>query len=194
MRAGQGRGRAWLAMLLVPVGLAVAVYQPIRHIWFFSDDLMHLVEAASDPVPVFLLRPFGGHNYLVRNSIFLASYELFGLRAGLYYWTVLLTHLVNVALFFGVVRGLSGSGWLACLAAAAWGTSPILVGTLGWYSVYGQVLVATVLLVVLFWITRTGAESPVPKWTAAVWFVLLLAGTTCFGTGVGIALVFPLVL
>ncbi len=183
------------ALAVVPIALAAAVYLPLRHVWFFSDDLMHLLEAESDPVLAFLLKPFGGHNYLVRNVVLLASYELFGLRAGLYYWTVLATHLANVALLFAVVRVLCGSAWLACLMATLWGTSPVLVGALGWYSVYGQVLGATIFLGVLLSLARlAGRHADIPPRTAIVWLLLLLAGTTCFGTGIAIALAFPVVL
>src|SRR5262249_17981647 len=153
--------------------------------YFFADDFNCLLSILNDGFLRFVLRPFAGHNLLVRNLAFYASYQLFGMRAELYFWTVLLTHLLNVWLLFRVLRNMSAGLALACFGAALWGTSPAHVGTLGWYSVYGQVLVATVLLVVLGGVTaraRTGAAPS--RRSAAVWYALLLAGTTCFGTGV----------
>jgi hypothetical protein len=183
------------SLVLVPVLLATWVYLPIRHIWFYSDDLMHLAEIESEPLLTFLLRPFGGHNYLVRNVVLVALYEAFGLRASLYYSALLAIHLVNVGLLFAVLRVLSGSRWIACIGAAAWGASPLVRGVLTWFCVFGQSLAAMVLLVVLLDVARHAAgRRPVSAATAAGWYLLLLAGSTCFGVGVAVALVFPLVL
>jgi len=185
----------WHPLVLVALAFAAWVYHPIKEISFFADDFVHLAAIESDGILDFLLAPFGGHNYLVRNLAFVASWELFGLRASLYYWTVLLTHLLNVWLLFGVLRALTASAALACVGAAVWGTLPLCLGALGWYSVYGQVLVATILLVVLDGLARLAATGePLSARTAWLWYGLLLAGTTCFGVGIGVALAFPLVL
>jgi hypothetical protein len=179
----------------LPLLLAAAVYWPITRSYFYADDFVHLASIRNDPFLRFVLRPFAGHNCVVRNLIFYASARLFGLRADLFFWTVLLTHLLNVWLLFRVLRALTASPTLASAGAALWGTAPVLLGTLGWYSVYGQVLVATALLLVLDRVTRlarTGDAPPVRA--AAAWYVLLLAGSACFGTGLGVALVFPAVL
>jgi hypothetical protein len=184
-----------VAAALLPVLLAAWVYHPITHAYFFADDFNCLLSIVNDGFLRFVLRPFGGHNLLVRNLVFYGSYQLFGLHAELYFWTVLLTHLVNVWLLFRVLRRLTASLALACLGAALWGTSPVHVDTLGWYSVFGQVLVATILLVVLDRVTRHASTGTVPSAReAGVWYVLLLLGTTCFGTGIGVALAFPMAL
>src|SRR5262249_60116961 len=109
-----------------------------------------------------------------------------------YFWIVLLTHLLNVWLLFRVLRNVTGSLALGCFGATLWGTSPAQVGTLSWYSVYGQVLVATVLLVVLGGVTaraRTGAAPS--RRGAALWYALLLPGTTSFRAGVGVRVWVP---
>jgi hypothetical protein len=185
----------WHPLVLVPLALAAWVYHPIVRVFFFADDVLHLNDIANKSALAFVLAPFGGHNYLVRNLVFLGSWQLFGLRTELWYGVVLLTHLLNVWLLFRVLGTLTASVRLACFGATIWGISPLGVGTLGVYSVYGQVMAATVLLVVLDGLTRLGtAREPVPVYTASLWYALLLAGTTCFGTGIGVALVFPLVL
>ena len=181
--------------VLLPVLLTAWVYHPVTRTYFFADDFVCFLSILNDGFLRFVLRPFGGHNLLVRNLAFYGSYQLFGMQPEPYFWIVLLTHLLNVGLLFRVLRNVTGSLALACFGATLWGTSPAQVGTLGWYSVYGQVLVATVLLVVLGGVTaraRTGAAPSLRS--AAAWYGLLLVGTMCFGTGVGVALVFPAVL
>jgi hypothetical protein len=179
----------------LPVLLAAAVYFPVTRSYFYADDFVHLASIRNDGFLRFVLRPFAGHNYVVRNLVFYGSARFFGLRAGLFFWTVLLTHLLNVWLLFRVLRVLTTSPTLASAGTALWGTAPVLAGTLGWYSVYGQVLVATALLVVLDRVTRLARSGDAPSaGAAALWYVLLLAGSACFGTGLGVALVFPAVL
>jgi hypothetical protein len=185
----------WHPLAVVPLALTTWVYYPITRVFFFADDFFHLSHIASDRVLTFVLTPFGGHNLLVRNLVFVGSWHLFGLHSELWYATVLLTHLLNVWLLFGVLGALTTSVPLACLGATIWGMCPLASGTLAWYSVYGHVMAATVLLLVLNRLARLGATgAPVPVRTAWLWYALLLAGTTCFGVGLGVAMVFPLVL
>ncbi len=193
--SGDGRTLRWHPLALVPLALAAWVYHPIIRVFFFADDFYHLGRIVDGDGLAFLLAPFGGHNLLVRNLAFLASWQLFGLHSGAWYWTVLLTHLLNVWLLFGVLGALTGSAALACFGATLWGICPLALGTIGWCSVYGQAMVATILLVVLERLTRLAvADERVPTRTAWLWYVLLLAGTTCFGTGIGVALAFPVAL
>jgi hypothetical protein len=182
-------------LVLVPLALTLWVYYPITRVFFFADDLLHLARIASGRPLTFVLAPYGGHNYHLRNLVFLGLWHLFGLHSELWYWTVLLTHLLNVWLLFGVLGFLTADVGLACLGATIWGICPLGVGTLGFYSVYGQVMASTILLVVLKDLVRLSAAGTVlTARRALVWYALLLAGTTCFGTGIGAALAFPLVL
>lgn len=190
-----GKTIRWHPLALVPLALTAWVYYPIIRVFFFADDFYHLGRLTNDDDLAFVLAPFGGHNLLVRNLAFLGSWYLFGLHSEPWYWTVLLTHLLNVWLLFGVLGALTASVPLACFGATLWGICPLADGTIGWYSVYGQAMVATILLLVLDQLTRVGAaDEPLPPRTAWLWYALLLAGTTCFGTGIGVALVFPVVL
>jgi hypothetical protein len=104
-------------LLIIPLTLAAMVYHPITRVYFFADDLSTLAMAASDSPVAFVLPPFGGHLDVTRNLVFLTSYRLFGMRAELFYWTVLLTHLLNVWLLFRVLRRLTASDVLACFGA-----------------------------------------------------------------------------
>lgn len=184
-----------LLLLAIPLVLTLWVYYPITRIFFFADDFVHLVEIQNEGLLVFLLRPFGGNAFLLRNLVFFATYRLFGLDPIAFQWTVLLVHLVNVGLLFGVLRTLTGSAWLACLGATLWGASPLALGSLGWYAAFGHVLVGTTLLLVLRGVTRVATTGgPIPPRSAAWWYALLLLGSTCYGPGIGVALVFPVVL
>jgi hypothetical protein len=192
---GAGKTARWHPLALVSLVLTAWVYYPITRVFFFADDFYHLGCIANESHLVWLLAPFGGHNLVLRNLAFLGSWELFGFHSEPWYWTVLLTHLLNVWLLFGVLSALTSSVLLACFGATLWGICPLDAGTIGFYSVYGQAMVATILLVVLDQLARlaaTGERLP-PRW-ACLWYVLLLLGTTCFGTGIGVALVFPVIL
>jgi hypothetical protein len=185
---------AWHLLVLVPLAATAWVYHPITRVFFFADDFVHLTEIVNESLPVFLLRPFGGQAFLTRNLIFWASYQAFGPDPVWFQWTVLLAHLVNVWLLFGVLRTLTASATLACLGATLWGTSPLNVGSLGWYAAFGHVLVGTTLLLVLHLVTRDGAGGPVRTRTAAAACALLLVGSTCYGPGMGVALASPVTL
>jgi len=190
-----GTAGPWHPLMLLPLALSAWVFFPITRVYFFSDDFVHLASIASDRAAVFLLSPFGGHNYLARNLIFYLTYHAVGLRADLYFWGVLLTHLLNVALLFGLVSLLTGSAMLACFGAVLWGTSPLQEGTLAWYTAYGHVLATTVMLLVLLSVVRLAATDSRPRTrTAWLWFGLLLLGTTLYGVGIGAAVTFPVVL
>ena len=167
----------WHPLVLLALALAAWVFFPITRVYFFADDFVHLASIASDRAAVFLLSPFGGHNYLARNLVFYLTYHVIGLRVDLYLWGVLLTHLLNVALLFGLIRLLTGSA------------------TLAWYTAYGHVLATTVMLLVLLSVVRLAATGSRPRTrTAWLWFALLLLGTTFYGVGIGAALTFPIVL
>src|SRR5262249_1172717 len=154
-----------------PVALAAWIYFPITRAYFYADDFTNLVSIVNDGFLPFVLRPFGGHNLLVRNLAFYGSFHLFGLRADLFFWTALLTYRLAVWLLVRVGRKLAGSLTVACVGAVLWGTSPVNDGTLAWYSVYGQVLASTILLVVLERVTaRARAGGAVDGRTAGVWY------------------------
>src|SRR5262249_130424 len=92
-----------------------------------------------------------------------------------------------------IVHGLTDSARLACFGAALWGILPVQEGTLGWYSVYGHALVATCTLLVLWGLVRATNGAPTSRWAPLGWTLLLLAGATSFGVGIGVAFAMPLV-
>jgi len=188
------RAAACLFPVLVPLATAWAVWHPLLDNYFFNDDFFHLYDLVTSGVARFVMQIWAGHLYLVRNTIFVGMFRAFGPDPLPYFWSVLLTHLLNVLLLYGVIRRLTGDGVIACAGAVLWGTSPVLEGTLGWYAVYGQVLLTAFVLVVLVQLAGTMASGhTLSPWRALGWAVLLVVGGGCFGTGLGIAAVFPLV-
>jgi len=181
-----------MAFLLPPLALTSLVYGSLVRNYFHDDDFLNLYRIVNRPLLEYLLEPHAGHLLVTRNSVFALSYYLFGPRPEFFFSVVLLTHLANVALLFCVIRGFTGSAQIACFGAALWGASPLHEVTLGWYSVYGQVLVGTVLLVFFAQLDQL-AKRRLRQVPAAVWVLLLLAAATSFGLGLAIAVLSPAV-
>lgn len=181
---------AWIVAL--PVVMAAGAYAWILEAGLRADDFLHLFEIANHGSLRFLLTPHGGHAYGVRNGIFLLTHEAFGLWTEGYMATVLLTHLLNVVLCQRIATRLSGDPYAASAAAAAWGVVPSAVGTIGWYSVYGQVVATTGLGTTLLLMARWQASGRPLTWrTLLGWMALSWIAALCFGTGLAFALVLP---
>ncbi len=179
------------ALLLLALILPAVVYAPITGGFFRTDDFLHLYRIANEGVAAFVLTMHGGHLLMTRNAVFALSAALFGPEPARFFWVVLLTHLLNVALLFRVVHVATGSARLACFGAALWGTLPVQRGTLEWYSVYGHALVATGTLAVLLALVHAGRGRPPRTLAPLGWALLLLAAATSFGVGIGIAGAMP---
>lgn len=178
--------------LLPPLALTLVVYWPTLGCYFAGDDWFHLQDLVNDPLPKFLLKPYAGHVYIVRNAIFALTHHVFAMQPEPYFVSVLLTHLLNVALLFAFIGRRCGAR-IACVGATLWGTSPLHDQTIGWYSVYGQALVGLLMLLVLNDVARVdGSRAPVRLGRALAWGLILLTACTCFGVGLGIAAAFPI--
>jgi len=179
-------------MCAVPLVFSAVVWAPILGCYFFGDDLLNLYSIVDKSLLEYLITPYGGHLLLTRNAIYALCFHLFGTHAGWYFALALLTHLVNVALLFRIIRVLTRSPRLACLGATLWAVAPLNEGALGWYSVYGQVLVATIFLWLLLRLGSMGAQRMPGRAAPWGWALLLLAASTSFGVGIAVTLVFPL--
>jgi len=178
--------------LLAAVLMAGTAYATIVANYFHADDFYYLY-LLNDHRPIeFLFTPHGGHVLFVRNLVFMLFHALFGTDPRGYFVVVLLTHLINVGLLYELIRRFTASPRLAGFGAALWGICPTHEGSLGWYSVYGQVLVATLLLMVLLRLARA-ADEPAGsgRWWPVACVIALLLAATSFGIGIGLALAFP---
>jgi hypothetical protein len=180
-------------LFLLPLALSALVYFPITRNYFFADDFLHLYLIRNEDFLAYLLVPRGGHLLVTNNALFYFLYRLFGTHAESYYWVALGTHLLNVGLLFWVIRLFTESGRLACFGASLWGISTMNEAALGWFSVFGQVLVATIMLCLLVRLAQVSSGRPLHRYTLARWWLLLLAASTSFGIGIGLTLVFPVV-
>jgi hypothetical protein len=181
-----------------PRALAVLVVAVLQRstldAWFATDDFLHLYQLTNTDLAQFVLTPHAGHVYLVRNTIFAAAHALFGLDARLYLYALLATHLVNVVLLHVILERARAPRWLAFAGAIAWGGSLLHRDSLQWYTAHGLILVATVLLVFLFEVQRVRENRLVPERRVILrWMALLLAGSTCYGTGIAVAMLAPLI-
>ena len=169
------------------------VWWPVTATYFHHDDFLNLYELVNWPTSEFLTRMRGGHLLVTRNVIFLLHHWLSGTRPELYMGAVWLTHLLNVALLHRVVLRMTARRALAGFGATLWGIAAVNVGTLNWYSVYGQVLALTAVLLVLLGLLRRETDGD-PRWSPlVVWSMLLVAASSSFGTGLGMTLAMPLV-
>ncbi len=178
-------------LFVIPILLAAIVYFPITQNYFFADDFLHLYRVRNEGILPYLLIPRGGHLLVTSNAVFYIMDLLFGSQPQPYFWLALLTHLVNVGLLFAVVRLFTRSAYIACFGASLWGIAPLNEAAIGWYSVFGQVLVATAMLIMLYQLGRVAAGAPVSRRAPLVWCGLLLAACTSFGVGIGLTLAFP---
>jgi hypothetical protein len=182
---------AWGALA---VGVSLAVHAPVLDSWFHNDDLLHLYQLANFGFVEFVMAAYGGHLYAVRNAVFATAHGLFGLWSSGYLALLLLTHLVNVALLFAVLRSFFGVAALAGLGALLWGIAPVHRGVLGWYSAHGIALTATILLWLLLDLARARSGSlQITRARTLGWAALLLAAALSYGVGVALAIFFPLV-
>ena len=193
--ASPGGWARWrlIGLWLIPLALAAVVYAPIVSNYFWGDDFLTLFRLRDLDRFDYLMRPQGSHLYAATGAVFWAADRLFGPHPRGFFYIALLTHLLNVALLFAVIRRLAGSERLACLGATLWGTSPVLEAALGWMSVYGHVLAATVILAVLVHLARLADGARLRPLAPLAWAALLFVAATSFGIGIGMALVMPLV-
>jgi hypothetical protein len=176
------------------VGLSLLAYGPIVGNYFHADDFVNFYWLVTEGPLAYAMHPHGGHVLVARNTVTWALHAVCGTRASCYFAFVLVTHLASVWLLFDLVRDVTRSARLACLAAALWGTAPLAEGSLGWYSVFGHVLATTCLLVVLRDVVACAGTGDEIGWRrTAAWAGVLVVGSTCFGVGVAAALVFPAV-
>jgi len=181
-------GSRWPLAAIAVLASAVAQAPTLGH-FFRSDDFLHLYQIVDQGFVKFAFNTHGGHLLFTSNTFFYVWHALFGLHAEWYYLLALVTHLLNVVLLFRVVEVSYARPGLALAAALLWGTSGLNQGSVGWFSVYGHVLVATWTLWWLYDVARIARNRQEPtRGTLVRWWFLLLGAATSFGTGIPIAM------
>jgi hypothetical protein len=186
------RLRAGIALLVALVATFV-VWRPALDTYFFADDFLLLYDARNGAPLEFILTPYGGHLYWTRNVLFILLERLFGSDPRPYFALSLLNQLLNVGLLFAVLYTWTRRPILAGFWAALWGTCPLNNGTLTWFATHGQMMVASIVLLLLWGaaILERRGETP-GRGAAWVTVAALVIGATCYGVGVGAAIAVPL--
>jgi len=181
-------------LALVAVLAAALQYAWVPQAYFYADDFLHLYDAVNLAPLDFILQPHGGHLYVVRNLVLHLTLALAGPSPAAFQTTAFAGHVVNVWLLFWLIRRFTSSPALAFLGALLWGTNPDVGTTIGWYSVFGQVLATTVMLGILASVGRWAeGDEPPPLRTVCAWVGFAWIGATCFGSGLAFGGVLPLV-
>ncbi|MDX2169023.1 MAG: hypothetical protein SF182_18290 [Deltaproteobacteria bacterium] len=172
------------ALAALAVLLAAAAYAPILRNGYFTDDFVQLYRSRTAPLAEFLLTPYGGHILFAQNAILVGIQTVAGAPAPprLLFAAMLVLHLTVVLSLFHLVRRWTMSAPLACAVAAWWGTLPVLNGTLGWYSVLGQVVVTLCVLAIL---ASASTDRPWNRMRRALWVAAALLSALSFGGGDG---------
>jgi hypothetical protein len=185
-----------LGAVLVALGAAVAsmaVYRGVLDAYFWNDDFSWFYVLHDRSTAEFLFTPAGGQSHVARNAVLALTDALAGLNPRPYFVATLLTHGLNAALLAALILRLTGRLSLAAIGAMAWGTSPTASESLGWYTDYGQVAAATcILLLFVHLAARIRDAGGLLRRDLAITAVCLGLSTLFFGTGVAVALVFPL--
>ena len=180
-------------VLPVLVIAALIVHARVVGATFTGDDFRHLFESEALPFGRFLLRTNAGHFMAVHNVLFVLLHHAVHLYAVPYYALELVTHLVNVALFYKLLRRIGCSLELSTVVAFLWGIAPVHQGTMRWFSVYQAVLTTTTTLVAMLELARAiENRRPMRTKEIVVATLALWTGAATVGGGTVIALLFPI--
>lgn len=192
MEAARERSFAAVEAVAYPVVLSAIAYAGLRRTFFHGDDFLHLYHLANGELIQQLVTPFGGHLVTSWQAVQAVFYAAFGMDATRWGLAVLLTHVLNVALLWNVAYRLTNAPRLAAVVATVWGTASVLEDALGWFSVYGQVMATTCILLTLGSVAQQATiPGLVPWWRLIAWCVLQLVAGTSFAIGTAVALAFP---
>ncbi len=148
---------AWRAL---PLALLLVLYWPSLTTWFFADDfgwlnLRHDVVSAADlPAALFAPKAHGNMRPLGENLYWLGLGSVFGADPLPFHICTFLTAGAGVILLGAIARRLAGSQAAGFAAQVLWVVNCGLAPSLGWSSIYNQVLCGFLLLLALFLLLR----------------------------------------
>jgi len=182
------RRSAWW-FVLFPLAAALAVLAPLFARPLGYDDFMHLYNLVNFGVVELLVTPHAGHLLFFTNVMYVPLYALFGVQATPYAVLSLVTHAVNVALCYALVLRLTGRVLAAAAVTTLWGCAAFHEASVGAFAVYGQVILATIVLVLLHRLVSRATTGTTRGVTVDA--LLLLAAAGSFGYGLAVAAVWP---
>jgi hypothetical protein len=185
------RAPAALALVIVAV---LVVQAKVIDSGFIDDDFVRALDARLKSDWGFASERFHGLFAGSYELGYLGAWQLFQLDSTWYFRSILLCHVVNAALVYGVARALSGRTAIAAVAAGLWGITPGFQPTLQSLAAFGAVISAGTLCWALLEIARAAANHRPPTVFALlrVNLALLLCAGGMPGAWLGV-FVFPLV-
>ncbi len=145
----------WVAGVFVVASLVLVVYAPALKTGFLMNDWMFLRDAATTPLPQFLVQSFDprAQTYGYRplhNIRILANYWLFGAHAEPYHFVQITFHIINCLLLMTIVWRISMRRQVTLLAGILFATFPTYYMAVLWLS--DPVTIPFFLLTIIFWI------------------------------------------
>ncbi len=187
------------AILAVAVAAVVAaVYAPMCWNNFVDyDDAQYVYEnehVLGGPTPENLLWAFTTDYAANWHPLTWVSLQidagLWGNNAGGYHLTALLLHAANAALFYLVLRAMTGAWGPSLFAAALWGVHPLHVESVAWITERKDTLST------FFWLLTIGAYvryTAAPSWLR-FWPVVIAFALSLLAKPMGVTLPFVLLL
>jgi hypothetical protein len=164
---------------LLPPLLLLAFYWPSLTGWFFQDDFGWLrlrqdVHSFADlPAALFAPKAHGNMRPLGENAYWLTIGGAFGVHALPFRIVTFATQIASL-LLLGAVAGRLAKSQLAALSAQIlWIASCGLAPSLGWSSIYNQVLSGFFFLLAFYFLLRHG-ETGDPRWWRLQWIAFVL--------------------
>ena len=146
--------------LILPVLVLLALYWPGLTSWFQQDDFgwLHLrqdVHSARDLAQaLFAPKAHGNMRPLGENAYWLLLSACFGMNALPYHLVAFLTQAASLLLLAAIVRRLTHSRLAGAAAAVLWTVNSGLAYSLGWCSIYNQVLSGFSFLLAFYFLLR----------------------------------------
>jgi hypothetical protein len=188
---GAARGRTAAASAMAPPATLV-VYHAVTRTFFFADDVVFLFDARNVGPLEFIVTPYGGHVALLREAVIVVLERLAGPRPGPFFTLVLATHVLNAVLLVLALVAFTGRRAIAAFCGVLWGAGPVVAGGLNWFAVYGQVMVATAFLLVVWRAAVLRARGTTPgTGTVLAGALVVFLGALSFGTGLAVAAMYP---
>ncbi len=180
-------------MLIISLAAVLIVNYQLLFSFFFADDFLIFYQISNWNPLEFIFSNIGGHLYIFRNLIFYCMFKLFGLNSVVYFSTVLLTHMSSAYLLYKIIHLVTDKPSLAAAGMMIWGICPVNNGALGWYAVYGHVLVGFFFLLCLYDLLRIEKEKILFSMSLVIrWSIYFFLMATSFGNGLALVCLSPM--
>ena len=167
------------AIRAAPLLLLLLLYWPGLNTWFFQDDLgwlnlRHDVQAIGDlPAALFAPKAHGNMRLLGENLYWLLIASVFGVDALPFHICSFVTQMASLLLLGSVVHRMTGCYLAAAGAQILWIANCGLAPSMGWSSIYNQILSGFFFLLPLYFLVRY-AESRQRHFWIAHWIAFVL--------------------